>query len=163
MANEFQPVPKSELIPNPETQRGFNAEVSLRQALDEIVYLRKLVSGSLGGAVSEERIRGLVEEKYLNPAGLPSYSRAENPPTTSEAKQQPRPLSPQEKALKDLGLAPDILNELNEDQIQIVLRGGFRLSSQIHHPDHGGSADKFKSIKDSYDFLTDPKNRSTNL
>jgi hypothetical protein len=163
MASENQPISQKEVTTPLDSPRGFNAEVSLRQALDEIVSLRRHMAGALGGNVTEERVRELVEEKYLNPAGLPSYSRSENPTSSTSESKQPKILTPREKALKDLGLAPDILEGLNEDQIQIVLRGGFRLSSQIHHPDHGGSADRFKAVKESYDFLADPKNRTPKL
>lgn len=151
---EKQPNTISEEAINSNTQRGFNAEVALRQAIEELIFLREMVAGIAGGGGNLQRTRTLVEGQYLEAAGLPMSQFTESPsPKTQE-------LTPLQKSLRSLGLAPDALAGLNEDQVQLVLKSSFRVASQIHHPDHGGDASRFRGAKESYDFLKDPTNRN---
>lgn len=63
-----------------------------------------------------------------------------------------------------LGLHPTRAFEgLNEQQIQMVIEGTYRIRAKIYHPDTGGDGERFKRIQSAYDALKDPNKRKSSI
>jgi len=53
-----------------------------------------------------------------------------------------------------LGLNPNILMGLSDEEIQLLVRSQYRALQRIHHPDMGGDAKKSMEINSAYNALT---------
>lgn len=59
-----------------------------------------------------------------------------------------------------LGIYPEDLAGLTEQQIQKMIKNGYRTAAAIHHPDQGGDTKRAQLINEAYEHLNDSVKRA---
>ncbi|WP_315762802.1 MULTISPECIES: J domain-containing protein [unclassified Bradyrhizobium] len=117
-----------------------SSELALRQAAGQALSIVRAAAMSLADHATQEaaRRRLLVVLDVLVELTAPRFGRRGI---------QPKPLSPDQRARKLLGLPID--GPLSSAEI----RGAFRRAAKLMHPDTGGSAEAFRELAAAQDAL----------